>query len=590
MTLTIGRKVLGLSVITGLLTVAVAGAAYWGMSSLSGATATMLANEAKIAEHSARARANVLGLRRFEKDIFLNIKDAKRVEEYTKKLADEQDRLAKRLDALRTVAQLPEDKERVARMTANLETYAAGMTGILARIKAGEITTPEDGNKAVGQYKEPIHQLEKTAQDFATDGNTRMAQMEAAFAATARRTTWTTIGLSLVAIVTGAGLSLAIGRSITRPLTTMVARLKDIAEGDGDLTKRVDITRRDEIGETAHWFNVFVARVHDIMTQVKDAAGHAASAANQLSAASTQLAGGVQAQAASLEETAASLEEITGTVKQNADNARQANQLAVGSRDVAEQGGQVVANAVHSMGEINKASKKIADIITTIDEIAFQTNLLALNAAVEAARAGEQGRGFAVVAAEVRNLAQRSATAAKEIKGLIQDSVQKVDGGSALVNKSGETLNEIVSSVKRVTDIIAEIAAASGEQTSGIDQVNRAVAQMDQVTQSNAAQTEELSSTAQALAAQAEELQALVGRFELGEARTPRARAEAPRPAPAPTRAIAKPAPAKPASIPSPASRLVPARPAMAPATAANGHATNGHARPHAKDDGFEEF
>jgi methyl-accepting chemotaxis protein len=202
-------------------------------------------------------------------------------------------------------------------------------------------------------------------------------------------------------------------------------------------------------------------------------------------------------------------------VRQNADNARQANQLAVSSRDTAEQGGQVVTAAVSAMGEINQSSKQIADIITTIDEIAFQTNLLALNAAVEAARAGEQGRGFAVVAAEVRNLAQRSATAAKEIKALIQDSVQKVEGGSALVNQSGQTLSEIVAAVKRVTDIIAEITAASQEQSQGIDQVNKAVTQMDQVVQGAAAQAEELSSTAQALAMRAGELQALVGRFKL---------------------------------------------------------------------------
>jgi ABC-type transporter Mla subunit MlaD len=211
------------------------------------------------------------------------------------------------------------------------------------------------------------------------------------------------------------------------------------------------------------------------------------------------------------------IEEITGTVKQNAGNARQANQLAMGSRDTAERGGQVVTTAVAAMGEINQASKKIADIITTIDAIAFQTNLLALNAAVEAARAGEQGRGFAVVASEVRNLARRSASAAKEIKDLIQDSVGKIEAGSALVNQSGQTLGEIVESVKRVTDIIAEIAAASQEQSAGIDQVNRAVTQMDRVTQSNSAQAEQLTSTAQSLAAQAEELQALVARFKVEE-------------------------------------------------------------------------
>ena len=311
-------------------------------------------------------------------------------------------------------------------------------------------------------------------------------------------------------------LAYLVRRMVLKPL----ARLNEVmaaAGASGDLTVRVELARADEIGELARQFNTFMERLHEIVAQVRAAALHVVTASQQLSAATEQLSSGAQEQASSLEETAASLEEITGTVKQNADNARQANQLAVGSRDTAEKGGQVVTTAVAAMEEINTASKRIADIITTIDEIAFQTNLLALNAAVEAARAGEQGRGFAVVAAEVRNLAQRSAAAAKEIKGLIQDSVAKVDAGSELVNRSGQTLDEIVASVKRVTDIIAEIAAATQEQTQGIDQVNRAVAQMDQVTQANAAQTEELSSTAQSLAAQAQQLQALVGRFKLDE-------------------------------------------------------------------------
>jgi methyl-accepting chemotaxis protein len=258
----------------------------------------------------------------------------------------------------------------------------------------------------------------------------------------------------------------------------------------------------------ARWFTKAIVEVDDISNSV-------AAASQQLAAASEQLSSGAQQSASSLEETASSLEEITATVRQNADNADQANQLANSSRETAEKGGAVVANAVKAMGEINQASRKIADIITTIDEIAFQTNLLALNAAVEAARAGEQGRGFAVVAGEVRNLAQRSATAAREIKGLIQDSVNKVESGSELVNKSGETLGEIVSSVKRVTDIVAEIAAASREQTAGIEQINKAVAQMDQVTQSNASQTEEMSGTAVALSGQAEQLQTVVAQFNI---------------------------------------------------------------------------
>jgi uncharacterized protein Yka (UPF0111/DUF47 family) len=240
-----------------------------------------------------------------------------------------------------------------------------------------------------------------------------------------------------------------------------------------------------------------------------------AGASQQLAAASEELSSGAQEQASSLEETASSLEQITTTIQQNADNAQQANQFANNCREVAEKGGDVVGRAIHGMNEINSASKKIADIITAIDEIAFQTNLLALNAAVEAARAGEQGRGFAVVAGEVRNLAQRSAAAAKEIKGLIQDSVSKVEAGTKLVNESGKSLEEIVGSVKRVTDIVSEIAAASREQAGGIEQLNKAVNQMDQVTQGNASQTEELSSTAEALAAQSTQLQTVVAQFNV---------------------------------------------------------------------------
>jgi methyl-accepting chemotaxis protein len=329
-------------------------------------------------------------------------------------------------------------------------------------------------------------------------------------------------------------LALLIRRVVARPLAQMVVLLQDIAEGN--LTKRLEVTSRDEIGELARWFNVSLGRVHEIIREVRQAAGHTATASRQLSAAATQLSAGAQEQASSLEETAASLEEITGTVKQNADSARQASQLALASRETAEEGGQVVTAAVNAMHDINNASRKIADIITLIDELAFQTNLLALNAAVEAARAGEQGRGFAVVAAEVRSLAQRSAAAASEIKTLIQDSLRKVDDGSTLVTQSGQALEEIVASVKRVTDHTAEIAAASEEQSRGIDQVNRAVVQMEQVTQANAAQTDEVASTAHALAAQASQLQTLVGRFRLQNAAlTPGVVAAGPTPEAIPT-------------------------------------------------------
>ncbi|MEY4761515.1 MAG: hypothetical protein RLZZ200_1371, partial [Pseudomonadota bacterium] len=260
-----------------------------------------------------------------------------------------------------------------------------------------------------------------------------------------------------------------------------------------------------------------VDNMSGVISQVKDAASEVHRGADEISQGNTNLSQRTEEQASSLEETASSMEEMTSTVKQNADNAGQANQLAVAARDQAEKGGAVVAKAVRAMSEINDSSKRIADIIGVIDEIAFQTNLLALNAAVEAARAGEQGRGFAVVATEVRNLAGRSATAAKEIKGLIQDSVKKVDEGSVLVTQSGATLEQIVSAVKKVTDIVAEIAAASQEQSAGIEQVNKAVMQLDELTQQNAALVEQASAASQSMADQARGLNETMARYRVEE-------------------------------------------------------------------------
>jgi methyl-accepting chemotaxis protein len=317
-----------------------------------------------------------------------------------------------------------------------------------------------------------------------------------------------------VAVLLGVFLTIFYTRIIARPLVVMVDVVEKVSRGD--LTVSVEGKTRDEVGQLGDAMRRMVEKLRNALLQVQLSATQVASASQQLSASSEELSAGAQEQASSLEETAASLEEITSTVKQNAENAEQANGLSIGSRDTAEKGGQVVRQAVEAMQEINSSSRRITDIISTIDEIAFQTNLLALNAAVEAARAGEQGRGFAVVAGEVRNLSQRSAAASKEIKGLIQDSVKKIEVGGDLVNRSGQNLDQIVSSVRRVTDLMAEIAATSQEQSTGINQVNRAVAQMDVVVQQNSAQMEELSSTAQVLADQAGELQSLINQFRLG--------------------------------------------------------------------------
>ena len=286
---------------------------------------------------------------------------------------------------------------------------------------------------------------------------------------------------------------------------------------DGDLTQRISTNgKTGEIESLCKGINSLLESMAVLIKQVKVAASEVQSDAEEIAKGNNNLSERTEEQASSLEETASSMDEMTSSVKQTADNAGQANQLAMAARQQAEKGGLVVGSAVKAMGGINEASKKIADIIGVIEEIAFQTNLLALNAAVEAARAGEQGRGFAVVATEVRNLAGRSATASKEIKTLIQDSVAKVEEGTRLVDESGKTLEEIVGAVKKVTDIVAEIAAASREQSSGIEQVNKAVMKMDDAKEQNAALVEQAALASRAIVEQAQTLNGMIARYQVG--------------------------------------------------------------------------
>ena len=304
--------------------------------------------------------------------------------------------------------------------------------------------------------------------------------------------------------------------SITRPLNQAVGIAETVAAGD--LTSHIDDSRKDETGKLLHALKTMNDNLLRIVGQVRSGTDTIATASSEIASGNMDLSSRTEQQAGSLEETASAMEELTSTVKQNADNARQANQLAVSASEVAVQGGSVVGQVIDTMGAINESSKKIVDIISVIDGIAFQTNILALNAAVEAARAGEQGRGFAVVASEVRSLAQRSASAAKEIKELIDNSVQKVDSGSRLVEQAGATMTEVVSSVRRVTDIVAEISSASQEQSDGIEQVNRAITLMDESTQQNAALVEQAAAAAQSLQDQAHTLTEVVSFFKLDAA------------------------------------------------------------------------
>ena len=323
------------------------------------------------------------------------------------------------------------------------------------------------------------------------------------------------IVFTLIAIAMG----YLIAKRVADPISSVVKVVNQIA--GGDLSADIPVTSNDEMGQLQSAMQTMTTELRRITQTVQESTETVNTAAREIAQGSADLSQRTQAQASALEETASSMEELASTVKQSADNAGQANQMARAAHGQAEQGGQVVEQAMTAISAINQSSQKIADIIGVIDEIAFQTNLLALNAAVEAARAGEQGRGFAVVAGEVRKLAQRSAEAAKEIKGLITDSVNKVKDGSHLVERSGHTLKEMVTSIKKVSDIVAEIAAATREQASGIDQVNKAILQIDEATQQNATLVEETAAASNAMGDQAKELQNLMSFFKLDERATP---------------------------------------------------------------------
>ena len=326
-----------------------------------------------------------------------------------------------------------------------------------------------------------------------------------------------TRNIAIALIAAGIALALWLGialiRAITRPLQEALRLAGAVAQGD--LTQRIEITSKDEIGLLLKVLKDMNENLVGIVSGVRLSTETITTATHEIAAGNNDLSRRTEEQASSLEETAASMQELTSTVKQNAENARHANQLASSASDIAIKGGQAVSAVVQTMASISTSSKKIVDIISVIEGIAFQTNILALNAAVEAARAGEQGRGFAVVAGEVRNLAQRSAAAAKEIKTLIDDSANKVDAGSKQVDQAGITMNEIVRAVKRVTDIMADISNASNEQSAGIEQVNQAITQMDQVTQQNAALVEEAAAAAEAMQEQANILMDAVSLFQI---------------------------------------------------------------------------
>jgi len=359
---------------------------------------------------------------------------------------------------------------------------------------------------ATRQFIDNINRLSELQR---ADIDARAAEIEASYGTA---NLWMIV-IGSIAVVCGLLMSVLLTRSITRPLSDAVRVARTVAAND--LTSTIVVRSRDEIGQLMAALESMNANLASTVARIRTGVDSIASASGEIAAGNTDLSSRTEQQAASLEETAASMEQLSSTVKQNADSAKQANQLAAAASETASRGGATVSEVVSTMNAISASSVKISDIVSVIDGIAFQTNILALNAAVEAARAGEQGKGFAVVAAEVRTLAQRSAQAAKEIKVLIEDTVQKIGQGSGSAERAGATMQEIVSSVQRVTDIMGEIAAASAEQADGIEQVNRAVSQMDEVTQQNAALVEEAAAAAGSMQDQSADLTRAVSAFRL---------------------------------------------------------------------------
>jgi methyl-accepting chemotaxis protein len=430
-----------------------------------------------------------------------------------KALATRRDIMGKQQDALAALVSDPEEKRIYAAFQQDLDAYMAESAKLTALSHAGnkdEARTLFKGasNKIYRKINDEFEALAKH-----NDEGSNASERAAAQIFTMSRQL--IIGALVASVAVGLLLAMWVARIVAKPLNDAISVAQRVA--GGDLTADIEVVSRDETGMVMSSLRDMNQSLAQVVGQVRGSTDAIATASAQIASGNMDLSARTEGQASSLEETASAMETLTATVRQNADNARLADQLAQSASGVAADGGKVVGEVITTMGAISAASRKIVDIIAVIDGIAFQTNILALNAAVEAARAGEQGRGFAVVASEVRNLAQRSAVAAKEIKQLIEDSVRQMDSGTVLVQQAGNTMDQIVASVRRVSDVVGEISASSVEQRSGIEEINKAIVQIDETTQQNAGLVEEAAAAAAALQEQAAQLAAVVSRFRLAD-------------------------------------------------------------------------
>jgi methyl-accepting chemotaxis protein len=565
----IRTRMIGAIAIVLILLLVVGSVGLFGMQSMRGQTQEFLDKSSERGRLLA-GLVGVMGLIRVhEKDMIINYEKSEVVKERHAKWD------ASRAQAAGILAELVKlsdenDKVLLGKLKTALDTYATKASNVVTQLEAGAYDHAAVADRLLQPAKDQVKEAEAQVAEFSKRLDTESQEMRQGIESTQSKVLWTFVLVLVFAAVVVVPLTLLNMHSICAPLVEAEALAGAIAEGD--LSRVVTLVDgQDEASKLMRSLQRMQQALQAMVSQLRTAADSIRTASVEIATGNQDLSSRTEQTASNLQAAASSLVQLTGTVKQTADSARTANQLASSASGAAAKGGDVVSQVVSTMDEINTSSKRISDIIGTIDGIAFQTNILALNAAVEAARAGEQGRGFAVVAGEVRSLAQRSAEAAREIKTLIGASVERVETGARLVQEAGTTMSDIVSSVQRVTDIIGEITAASSEQSDGISQVNQGVSQLDQMTQQNAALVEESAAAAESLKDQAERLGSVVDRFRVnahaaaststlfsGVSKTVSASVSAPTPAP-----TSKPVAKTPAFSPAPAPSF---KPAAAPA------------------------